>query len=50
MLSGANERMAGAETFGMQYEAVSAEHALNVIRIWRSGPESAGDMPVSLAS
>jgi uncharacterized protein (DUF2336 family) len=50
MLSGANERMTGAETFGMQYEAVSAEHALNVIRIWRSGPEIAGDMPVSLAS
>ncbi|HXJ03304.1 MAG TPA: DUF2336 domain-containing protein [Micropepsaceae bacterium] len=39
MLSGTNERMAGAESFGKQYEAVSAEYALSVIQLWRLGPQ-----------
>jgi uncharacterized protein (DUF2336 family) len=50
MFSGAKNRMAGAESFGEQYEAVSVEHALRVVRIWKLGPESEARQPALLAS
>ena len=50
MMLSSNERMAGAESFGEQYEAVSAEHALRVIRVWRGGSETEPGEPALRAS
>jgi uncharacterized protein (DUF2336 family) len=40
MLSGAKNRMAGAEAYGEDYDAIPVEQALRVVRMWRVGPES----------
>ncbi|HEY4265423.1 MAG TPA: DUF2336 domain-containing protein [Micropepsaceae bacterium] len=50
MLSGGGNRMADAESFGAQYEAISVEQASRVVRMWRVGPESEARQPVRLAS
>jgi uncharacterized protein (DUF2336 family) len=36
MLSGGSDRMAGAESFGEQYESISVEHAQRVLGFWKS--------------
>ena len=45
LLSGVDQRMANVESFGAQYEAITAEHAQRVIAIWRLGSEAVEPAP-----